>query len=101
MIRFSNKSSADVWMLDEHGRRLLDIIGEDARAASGIIRCDEIPAALERLRNAIACEVPSPSGEEDDEDAEVVQVDLRRRAYPLMEMLSLALKKRQDVLWGW
>lgn len=104
MIRFSSPAAADVLMLDEHAKRLLELIGKAPQR--GAIAADEIPAALAALRDAIERErraAPPADGDEDEDREHEDQpppVDLARRAWPLMEMLEKAQRKGAAVSWG-
>lgn len=104
MIRFSSSAAGDVNMLDEHGGQLLEAIGK-SRGERGVIAAGEIPQALAALRAAITRDAPQHAKPEDTDDPDERQrreqdVDLGRRAYPLIDMLERAAKKNQDVTWG-
>lgn len=104
MIRFSSPAAGDVHMLDEHARRLLDALGKPA-GERGVIPPEEIPSALASLRAAIAKDAPQHARPEDSDDPEERRrreqdVDLGRRAYPLIDMLERAAKKNKEITWG-
>lgn len=104
MIRFSSEAAGNVDMLDAHAQQLLDALGKPRDR--GVITPDEIPAALARLRAAVqqdrAQAAPPPEDTDDPEERErrEQQVDLGRRAYPLIDMLERAAGKRCNVTWG-
>jgi len=64
------------------------------------IKAADVPAALQRLRAAIAQQkaAPSTTDAEQDEDAEPV-VALAKRAVPLIELLAAAAAQNVDVMW--
>ncbi len=104
MIKFSSEAAGDVSMLDEHAGALLDNIGK-SRGARGVIEPDEIPAALSALRSAIERDAPRharPEDTDNDDERERREqdVDLGRRAYPLIDMLERAAAKKRSVTWG-
>lgn len=104
MIRFSSPAAADIHMLDEHAGQLLDAIGK-SRGERGVISPEEIPRVLSSLRAAIARDAPQHARPEDADDADERQrreqdVDLGRRAYPLIDMLERAAKKKKEITWG-
>jgi hypothetical protein len=104
MIRFSSAATGDVNMLDEHAGALLDAIGK-SRGERGVISPEEIPSALASLRAAIAKDAPKHAKPEDADDPDERQrreqdVDLGRRAYPLIDMLERAAKKKKEITWG-
>lgn len=107
MLRFSSPAAADVYMLDAHARRLLEIIGKPP-GERGVIVVEEIPAALAALRRAIeqerlaeaqaAAETHEPEQAPDDRAEEPVR--LAQRAFPLIDMLERAQRRGKEVLWG-
>lgn len=104
MIRFSSPAAGDVHMLDEHAKQILDKLGKTS-GERGTISPDQIPAALESLRAAIARDKPQHAKPEDTDDPDERQrreqdVDLGRRAFPLIDMLERAQKKNKEVSWG-
>lgn len=104
MIRFSSAAAGDIHMLDEHGRQLIDAMGKP-RVERGVITAGEIGAVLTRLRAAIAQDAPQHAHSDDtDDEAERERrqqdVDLGRRAFPLIDMLERAALKNKDVTWG-
>jgi cyclopropane-fatty-acyl-phospholipid synthase len=101
MIKFSSKAAGDVFMLDDHGRQLLEIIGKPAQS-KGVITPEEIAAALNRLRQAIARDddAEQPDTATDEAAGRDDIVALRRRAFPLMDMLERAQRKNTEVAWG-
>jgi len=104
MIRFSSKAGADVWMLDEHGRRMLELLGKDPGAKQGVVTAEDLPAASQRLRAAVSAEPAQAHAVEDDDDEasnSEQAVSLSQRAYPLLELMEQAQAKGKDVLWGW
>ena len=104
MIRFSSAATGDVDMLDEHGKHLLEVMGKSA-GERGVITSAEIPGVIASLRAAIARDAPQHAKPEDTDDPDERErrsqdVDLGRRAYPLIDMLERAAKKQRDVTWG-
>jgi len=101
MIKFSSKAAGDIFMLDDHGRQLLDLIGKGGRS-QGVITAEELEGALSRLRSAIERENEAGPAGGDTDDAVVNEdvVALKRRAFPLMDMLERAQRKRTEVAWG-
>jgi len=67
----------------------------------GAILAEDIPAALECLVAAIQAEQQLPEQKQtgDEEDSEPV-VSLSRRAFPLIELLEAAAKKKCNVMWN-
>lgn len=106
LYRFKSQASADVVMLSDHARPLLEIIGK-APAASGIITVDQMPAAIAALQAAVANEAQQgrhnhdPHVSEDhDTEAEVQHVGLHQRAAPLIKMMRESSAEQRDIVWG-
>ena len=106
MYRFRSQATADVLMLDPHGDALLRALGREP-AGRGIIEVESMPAALQALQAAIQaddeCGAASPARADlDDEPAppEAEAVSLRRRWWPMVEMLRRCHAAREPVVWG-
>jgi hypothetical protein len=73
----------------------------------GAILAAELPAALAKLRAALAAQVDEPppaepdSWEDEDQDAEkrAPPIPLRTRAIPLVEMVETAIARDSDLMW--
>jgi hypothetical protein len=67
-------------------------------AVPGAILAPDIPPAVERLRQAISGE-PEKGAPRDAKDEGEPPVNLRQRAFPLVELLERAAKQKADVIW--
>ena len=94
-IRFDSDAGTFI-MHAEHAEPLIRMMGHSGEVPSALLGKD-VPAALETLLKELARVPKPPAPAEDDEEAPVT---LDRRAYPLIELLKLAAKKRCDVLWS-
>lgn len=105
LYRFKSRATADLLMLEPHGRRLLAIIGK-APDPSGIILLSQIAAALAAIDLAIfsaeanASPAPENTYPLGDSKAEADFVSLRQRALPLQDMLRRSAAAGNDVVWG-
>lgn len=105
LFKFKSPAAGDLIMLEPNGRRVLLIMGKDA-APTGIILPEQMPAAVQALTAAIAQEEaeqqaalaaakaqghPAPTFE---------AVSLRKRAWPMVEMLQRCAKENAPVSWG-
>lgn len=118
LYKFKSRSTADLILLEPHGRRLLQIIGKEP-GANGIVTVAQIPAAVAALeaavldderRTAAAQEqakaqiATAHAAGEDTDDAlakdDSQTVSLRQRAAPFIEMLRRSLAGGHDVVWG-
>jgi uncharacterized small protein (DUF1192 family) len=112
LVKFRSKAAAEVTMYEEHAKRMLDLLGKDAKL--GIITAAEMPQAIARLEDEIAESKKHPVSEEverdvaahhgdqgDDNEHEPPEfVSFSTRAYPLLEMLRASRKGNNDVTWG-
>ncbi len=121
LYKFKSRSTADLILLEPHGRRLLQIMGKEP-GATGIVTAAQIPAAIAALEAAVLDEerriaaaqeqakaqiaAAHKAGEagEDTDDAPAKDdretVSLRQRAAPFIEMLRRSLAGGHDVVWG-
>ena len=106
LVTFSTKSAADITMFGHIAEALLRLMGQSG-SVPGAILADDIPAALERLKAAVAeggsQPAPGPAQTRDDtaQDAEAPPpVNLRQRAFPLIGLLDAAARNGNDVTWA-
>jgi hypothetical protein len=98
IYKFKTPASGDVIMLGPQGDRMLRLLGREP-APQGIIEPQAMPQALAALEAAIAAEAaeaPAP----DAVDADGEPVGLRRRLWPMIEMLRRAVAADTPVVWG-
>jgi hypothetical protein len=98
LVRFDSDAGG-FSMFGDVAVRLLKMMGHSGTVPSAILAQD-IPAALARLKTAVAAEPEPPAPEQDTNrpDSEP-KVSLRQRAYPLIELLARAEKRGCDVMW--
>ncbi len=98
IYKFKSKACGDLVMLGENGDQLLGLLGREP-AATGIIETAAMPAALATLEAAVAAEAQAGRKDEVDAAGEPA-VSLRRRVWPMVEMLRQAHAAGQPVVWG-
>ena len=108
LITFKSTASNDVLMFDTAAKDVLRCIGKAPDAATGIITVEQLPAAIDSVRAAIAADNTKPlaavansgkaAGSEDDEHDEPVGFGLR--AAPMLELMERALAEGAPVVWG-
>jgi hypothetical protein len=105
LVTFHTKSYANITMFGDVAVKLLELMGHSGTVPSAI-SADDVPAALERLKAAIAEEkkkplpAPSRSGAKDAGDAEAERpISLANRALPLLELLESAAANHAAVMW--
>jgi hypothetical protein len=108
LVVFRSKAAGEIYMFEETARRMFEIIGKEP-TPRGVITADQIPDALAKLVAAVEAEksaqVESSREREEAERRGETQaaerpITLGQRAYPLIEMLRAAGKRKVDVTWG-
>jgi hypothetical protein len=104
LYKFKSKAASDLIMLEPDGRRLLQIMINDA-PAKGIIEASHLTAALSILEAAVAQDSARlaqarQESETQDSDKNNEAVSLSRRAQPMLELLRKSHKAQVDVVWG-
>ncbi|MFT4192620.1 MAG: DUF1840 domain-containing protein [Comamonas sp.] len=107
LYRFKSTATADLTMLEAAAERVLQAIGKSP-GAQGVISPDEVPGAVQALRQAVAAEQARQAqsgGEADDGDAaapgaSAPAVTLGQRAAPFIQMLETAAAAGARVTWG-
>lgn len=100
--RFKSKATGDLLMLDPDGRRLLEIVGKEPRAA-GIILHEEMAAAVKALEAAVKGDEAAPGHAVRDTDEEPPgqePVSLRQRAMPFIDMLRRCGAEGVEIVWS-
>ena len=109
LYKFKSKATGDVIMLEPQGRQILQLIGKSPDA-KGIVLSDEIPAAIQALREAVAQEEEALAAAEHAQNSQegaqtAVQsasgsIRLKQRVVPFIDMLQRAHRENVDVVWG-
>lgn len=106
---FKSRATGNLIMLDTVGRRVLEILGKDPDAASGILTPEQIPSAIAALQAAVASEEAAGADarnddeggdEEEGSSARGPQVSLRQRVTPFIDMLRRSQAEGKEVVWG-
>lgn len=102
-FKFKSQATSDLLMLSAHAQALLQHIGKPADA-KGILTPEEMPAALSALKSLpgeeASAEPPASQEDQDDKPDEAAVVDLRRRAWPLIQMIETAQAAKEPIVWG-
>lgn len=111
MITFKSTACNDVLMFDTAAKDFLRCIGKAPDEATGIITAEQLPAAIDRVRAAIAADKAQPhaaaanAGKEaasadDEHDEHDEHVGFGQRAVPMLELMERALAEGASVVWG-
>ena len=101
LVTFRTDAFANITMFGDVAVTLLKMMGHSGTVPSAILAKD-VPEALERLKTAVARDKAiggAPAEGAQDDDSEEPRVSLANRAFPLIELLEAAAKRRSDVMW--
>jgi len=102
LVTFKTDAHADIIMFGDVAVSLLKLMGQSGRVPGALLASD-IPAALARLKAAVAehpqapLDPTPPPGREDEEAGR--HVSLANRALPLIDLLTKAQERGKNVLW--
>ena len=108
LYRFRSKATGDTLMLGPQAEQFFRALGREP-AARGILEVEAMPRALQALSDAIEADDAAraaTAGQDDaqrDAAAEAAgrdPVSLRRRLWPMVEMLRRAQDAGEPVVWG-
>lgn len=98
LVTFRSKAWTSITMFGDVAVNLLKMMGHSGTVPSAL-RAEDIPDALNRLQAQLRVTEPAnPPPTDDDEDADP-HIELRTRAYPLIQMLRASAREDADVLW--
>ncbi|MBL8343044.1 MAG: DUF1840 domain-containing protein [Rubrivivax sp.] len=105
IYKFKSSASGDVIMLGPHGDQVLRLLGREP-APRGIVEPGDMPVAIAALRRAIdeaerrAADPGAVSAGDDTAGEAEPPVSLRRRLWPMIDLLERAAHERVPVVWG-
>ncbi len=110
IYKFKSKAAGDVIMMAPTAERVLAAIGKEA-SAKGIIEPAAMPAAIAALERAIANDEAARSGggggggggdaaADEATSGSGDAMPLRRRAWPMIEMLRRSGDAGEPIVWG-
>jgi hypothetical protein len=103
IYKFRSKAAADLIMTGPVGDRMLSLIGKGP-SGQGIIEVAELPGAIQALERAVSAASPQGANEDDDDGGSSGgagdAVSLRRRLWPMVEMMKRAQAGNEPIVWG-
>ena len=100
LVRFDSDAGT-LTMFGEVAVQLLKAMGHTGAVPSAMLP-EDIPAAIERLKAAAAVQADTASNEGAQAaggDENELPVSIKQRAFPLIELLERAAKRKCEVLW--
>lgn len=96
LVTFRCKAYANITMFGDVAVRLLKLMGHSG-TVPGALLPEDIPAALARLKAALAkAEQGAPAVPADEDEP---PVSLSHRALPLIDLLEAAARQQTQVMW--
>ena len=93
LVTFTSSSSGDIIMFADIAHRLLEIIGKRG-TARGIFTKEQLPEAVQQLRQAVAVDKENVSQMDHSPS-----INLSQRAYSIIEMMELTRKAGGFITW--
>lgn len=97
LVRFRS-NAGDMTMFGDVALELLKMMGHSGTVPSAMLAPD-IPAALERLKRAVAAAPAPPPRTDEAEGVDGPRVSLQQRAFPLIELLERCVQNGWDLTW--
>lgn len=103
LVTFHSRAYADITLFGDIAQNLLKMMGHSGTVPGALLAAD-IPAALARLRAALAAQQEAAAKPPQDEEAEEAEEDevrppLSMRALPLLDLLDASARAGCDVMW--
>ena len=96
LVRFDSKAGT-ITTFGDVAVKLLRLMGQSG-SVPGAILAQDIPAAVQKLRQGVGGSAEPAAANQKKDDAEP-PVALSQRAFPLIELLERAHKAGADVIW--
>ncbi len=98
LVTFKSRAHSDVTMFGDVALELIRLMGRRDTMPSAMYP-EDIPAALAKLRLALAREDSTEPGDTVTDEDEEEEVNIHTRAIPLVELLAAAEKEQVPVMW--
>lgn len=101
LVRFISSETGEILMFAEAARILLQALGKET-GRRGAFTQDEMAAAAQTLREAVArAEAPPPENPDDEEAGKQPVVGIGQRAWPLIDMLERTAQRgpKANIVW--
>lgn len=98
LLEIQGENTGSFVMFGEVATQLLKMMGQSSNT-EGAIREADVPAALQNLTLALEKLPTDQQPADDDADAGTMEVSLRTRAKPLIDLLEESIEKGGFVMW--
>ncbi|WP_299876990.1 DUF1840 domain-containing protein [uncultured Cocleimonas sp.] len=97
LVNFSYINGQKISMFEKDAQSMLKVM-EMSGNIPGAMNPEDIPAAINLIKHASSISTVQPVTAEDAK-AKDDSVSFKNRAFPLVELLNMAVKKNQSVMW--
>lgn len=97
LLEIQGENTGSFMMFSDVAKQLLKMMGQSG-SDEGAIREEDVPAALDNLRNALE-KLPVQMHNDSDDDEGEQSVGLHTRAKPLVDLLEESVQKGGYVMW--
>jgi hypothetical protein len=103
LVKFESPAHATIMMFGDVAKLMLKMMGTTGTIPAALT-AEEVPAALQRLKQAVSMLPPSEQRDDSEEDDAShkegsSKVALAKRAFPLIQLLEAAARKEKHVMW--
>jgi hypothetical protein len=99
IYKFKSKAAGDLIMLGPQGDQMLRLLGREP-AGQGIVEPVAMAAAIAALEAAVAADEAARREAGADGDDAKQGISLRRRLWPMVEMLRRCRAEGHAIVWG-
>lgn len=100
LVKFRSRDTAEIVMFGDIALELIRLMGHGG-TVPGAIAAEDVPAALDKLEAGLARHAqahPADTAGGEDEEGQP-RVGIGQRAFPLVDMLKRAVRKKSYVMW--
>lgn len=97
LVTFHSAAYENITYFGDIAQQLIRLMGHSG-TVPGAIKSEDLPEALSLLLQGLASNKFNTSEHEDDEG--MMEVDLAKRAIPLINLLKASIKMDCNVMWG-
>lgn len=97
LINFSYTNGQSISMFERDAKAMLKVM-EMSGKIPGALNPEDIPAAINLIEHATSTST-QPTESSGDATSKEDSVSFKNRAFPLLELLKMAVNKEQSVIW--
>jgi len=93
LLEFKGERTGTVMMFGTIAKQLLKMMGQSGNE-EGAMKAPDVPAALQKLKDALNA-MPAQDSDEDDDN----EVSIHTRAVPLIDLLEECIREDSYLMW--